>query len=140
MAGRPEPPQWGTLIAAALARAGMSARAAARQAGISEGRWRQIAGGYQIVRPGVYAQVRGPATTLARMAAAAGVTPAELSAAGRDDAAQVLARQQRERSPGEEVLERVRALDTDQARELLVSIALQLGIGVPEPADDQAAP
>ncbi|MFY9889494.1 MAG: helix-turn-helix transcriptional regulator, partial [Streptosporangiaceae bacterium] len=65
MADRPEPPPWGTLIAAALRRAGLSAREAARRAGISEGRWRQITGGYQVVSPGVYAPVRGPAGTVA---------------------------------------------------------------------------
>ena len=60
MTGRPEPPPWGALISAALARQGLSAREAARRAGLSEGRWRQITGGYQVVSPGIYAQVRGP--------------------------------------------------------------------------------
>lgn len=146
MTDRPEPPPWGTLIVAALRSAGLSAREAARRAGISEGRWRQITGGYQVVSPGVYARVRGPAGTLARMAAVAGVTAPELSAAGRDDAAaallrqqaaEALLRQQEERPPREEVLERIRAMDTDQARELLATIALQLGITLPEPAEDE---
>ena len=146
MTERPEPPPWGLLIGAALRRAGMSAREAARQAGLSEGRWRQITGGYQVVSPGVYAPVHGPAATLAKMAAVAGVTPAELRAAGRDDAATVLQRQQaaearlrqqEERSPHEEMLERVRAMDTDQARELLATIASQLGISLPETAVDE---
>jgi hypothetical protein len=140
MTGRPEPPPWGALITAALARKGLSARAAARRAGLSEGRWRQITGGYQVVSPGVYAEVRGPAGTVARMAAVAGVTPAQLRAAGRDDAAGVLADQQ---SPDQatDMLERVRAMDQDQARELLATIATQLGIEVPDvqadAADDQ---
>jgi transcriptional regulator with XRE-family HTH domain len=137
MTDRPEAPAWGALITAAVKRAGMSAREAARRAGISEGRWRQITGGYQVVSPGVYAEVRGPASTLAKMAAVAGVTPAELRTAGREDAAQELARKQ-ERAPGEEMLDRVRALDTDQARELLATIALQLGFGRPEPGDDDS--
>ncbi len=145
MTERPEPPPWGTVITAALRRAGLSAREAARQAGISEGRWRQITGGYQVVRPGVYARVRGPAATLAKMAAVAGVTEAELRAAGRDDAAQVLLRQQaakalvrqQEGPDQQEMLERVRAMDIDQARELLATIACQLGIGLPEPARAQ---
>jgi transcriptional regulator with XRE-family HTH domain len=135
MADRPDPPPWGAAISAALTRAGLSAREAARRAGISEGRWRQITGGYQVVSPGVYAQVRGPATTLAKMAAVAGVTPAELRAAGRDDAARELTRHQA-RSPGEEMLERVRALDSDQARELLATIALQLGVSLPDSDTD----
>jgi hypothetical protein len=140
MTARPEPPPWGALITAALARNGQSARSAARRAGISEGRWRQITGGYQVVSPGVYAEVHGPAGTLARMAAVAGVTPAQLRAAGRDDAASILAGQQGAGpGPAADMLERVRAMDTDQARELLATIALQLGISLPgSPADADA--
>jgi transcriptional regulator with XRE-family HTH domain len=130
MVGRPDPPAWGALISAARNRAGLSAREAARRAGISEGRWRQIAGGYQVVSTGIYARVHGPAATLARMAAVTGVTPAELSAAGRDDAALALARQQ-ERTPEQEMLARVRALGREQARDLLATIALRLGIALP---------
>jgi hypothetical protein len=115
----------------------MSAREAARRAGISEGRWRQIAGGYQVVSPGVYAQVRGPAATLARMATVAGVTPAQLTAAGRDDAARVMLRQQEDRPDGDEMLARVRAMDTDQARELLARIAHQLGVDLTESWQDE---
>ncbi len=135
MADRPEPPPWGAVIAAALKRAGLSAREASRRAGISEGRWRQIASGYQVVSPGVYTAVRGPAATLAKMAAVAGVTVAELCEAGREDAAGELARLQR-RVPGAEMLERLKDLDHDQARELLATIATQLGIGPPETGDD----
>jgi hypothetical protein len=134
MAERPQPPAWGALIAAALAREGLSAREAARRAGISEGRWRQITGGYQVVSPGVYAQVRGPAATLAKMAAVAGVTAAELRAAGRDDAAEALARQQDDAPDAGEMLERVKAMNTDQARELLATIAHQLGVSLPAAA------
>jgi transcriptional regulator with XRE-family HTH domain len=78
-------------VTRALVKAKLSAREAARRAGISEGRWRQIASGYQVVSAGVYAPVRGPAQTLARMAAVVGVTPAQLSRAGRPDAAKALA-------------------------------------------------
>jgi hypothetical protein len=131
MTERPAPPPWGALITAALASEGISAREAARRAGLSEGRWRQITGGYQVVSPGIYAEVRGPASTLARMAAVAGVTPAQLRASGRDDAAQILASQRDRRPAGEEMIERVRAMDTDQARELLATIAHQLGISLP---------
>jgi hypothetical protein len=56
---RPDPFPWGAAIAAACRQAGLSARAAARRAGISEGRWRQITGGYQVVRPGVYVPAGG---------------------------------------------------------------------------------
>jgi transcriptional regulator with XRE-family HTH domain len=133
MSERPEPPPWGALITGALAREGISAREAARRAGLSEGRWRQITGGYQVVSPGIYAQVRGPAATLARMAAVVGVSPAELRAAGRDDAAQLLTDRMDRRPAGEEMLERVKAMDTDQARELLATIATQLGISISLP-------
>ena len=129
MSERPDPPPWGAAITAALRRSGTSARQAARQAGISEGRWRQIASGYQVVSPGVYAPVRGPAATLARMAAVAGVSAADLQAAGREDAARLLD-EARARGTDTELLDRIRAMDSEQARELLVQIAAQLGITV----------
>jgi transcriptional regulator with XRE-family HTH domain len=140
MTERPEPPPWGALITAALASEGISAREAARRAGLSEGRWRQITGGYQVVSPGVYAQVRGPAGTLARMAAVTGVTPAQLRAAGREDAAKVLVSQRDRRPADSDMLERVKAMDTDQARELLATIAVRLGISLPPASaqDDEA--
>ncbi|HMH94518.1 MAG TPA: hypothetical protein VK586_25965, partial [Streptosporangiaceae bacterium] len=117
---RPDPTPWGAAIAAACRESGRSARAAARQAGISEGRWRQITGGYQVVSPGVYAPVRGPAHTVARMAAVAGLTPAQLRATGRDDAARLLAAQGG--TLDELLLRHIRALDRDQARELLALV------------------
>jgi len=132
MLTRPEPPPWGILISAALARAGLSAREAARRARLSEGRWRQITAGYQVVRPGVYANVRGPADTLARMAAVAGVTEAELRAAGRDDAAELLLRQQASRPAIDDLLATIWAMDADQARSLLAMIVVQLGLSLPE--------
>lgn len=137
MPERPEPPQWGALITAALRAGGLSARQAARRAGISEGRWRQISGGYQVIRPGVYVPVRGPADTLARMAAVAGVSADELRAAGREDAAQVLDDEagvaRRDRAADDEVLERIRSLDGDRARKLLVQIVRQLRVAANEP-------
>ena len=89
MPTRPAPPPWGALITSALREAGLSAREAARRAGLSEGRWRQITSGYQVVSAGVYAPVRGPAGTLARMAAVAGLAvPARASrASGRGGSA-----------------------------------------------------
>lgn len=87
---RPEPPPWGRLITQALQRSGMSARKAAKKAGMSDGRWRQITSGYQNVSAGVYAPVRGPAETIARMAQVVGLTPGELEKAGRPDAAEEL--------------------------------------------------
>jgi transcriptional regulator with XRE-family HTH domain len=130
MATRPDPPPWGILISAALARAGLSAREAARRARLSEGRWRQITAGYQVVRPGVYEPVRGPAATLARMAAVAGVTPEQLREAGRDDAAELLAGQQGSWPTAEDLLARIWAMDADQARSLLATIVVQLGLSL----------
>lgn len=90
MSQRPEPPPEGAVIKEAMDRSGISARKAAPAAGISEGRWRQIVSGYQVVSAGHYAPVRGPADTLARMAAVVGTTPDELEKAGRSDAAAIL--------------------------------------------------
>jgi hypothetical protein len=131
MSERPAPPPWGVLLTTALAKAKLSAREAARRAGISEGRWRQIASGYQVVSAGVYAPVHGPAGTLARMAAVVGVTPGQLRKAGRTDAAKVLASADADVNVGYELLQRVRQMDPDQARELLATIALQLGVRLP---------
>ncbi len=136
MTERPEPPPWGALITAALASEGISAREAARRAGLSEGRWRQITAGYQVVSPGVYAHVRGPAGTLARMAAVVGITPAQLRSAERDDAATVLEGRLDRRPASDEMLERIKAMDTDQARELLATIAVRLGISLPAGASE----
>src|SRR5580698_89605 len=125
-APRPQPTPWGAAIAAGCRQAGLSARTAARQAGLSEGRWRQITSGYQIVSPGVYAPVRGPAATVARMAAVAGLTAAQLRAVGRDDAARLLAGQALggQAAPvADDLAARIRAMDADQAREVLAQIA-----------------
>ncbi|HEY9371000.1 hypothetical protein [Streptomyces sp.] len=90
MSQRPDPPPEGTLLKAALTKSGLSARSAAAAAGISEGRWRQIVSGYQTISAGVYAPVRGPKETVARMANVVGLSPALLEEAGRSDAADVL--------------------------------------------------
>jgi hypothetical protein len=128
MAQRPSPPPWGVVLTKALADAQLSAREASRRAGISEGRWRQIASGYQIVSSGVYAPVHGPAETLAKMAAVAGVTPAQLTDAGRPDAADALVSRGEADASHEQMLQRVREMSPEQARELLAAIAVQLGI------------
>jgi hypothetical protein len=140
-AGRPEPTPWGAAIAAACRQAGLSARAAARAAGLSEGRWRQITSGYQVVGPGVYAPVHGPAATVARMAAVAGLAPDDLRAAGREDAARLLASRD---GPGwndsgwndsgwdaaDQLVRRIRSMDAGQARDLLAQIAATLAAAV----------
>lgn len=90
MTEKPTPTPEGKLIQAAIKRAGLSARKAADRAGISEGRWRQIASGYQVAAKGTYIPVVGPPDTVAAMAHVAGVTPEQLAEAGRKDAAEEL--------------------------------------------------
>lgn len=65
----------------------VSIRTAAARADMSEGRWRQIVKGFQAAGAGVKVPVIAPSDTIARMAHAVGVTPEQLEAAGRDDAA-----------------------------------------------------
>ena len=96
MSEKPTPTPEGKLIQAAIKRAGISARQAADRAGLSEGRWRQIANGYQVVSKGVYIPVEGPPETVAAMARVAGIAPDELDEVGREDAATAL----REMQPG----------------------------------------
>ncbi|MEU8870517.1 helix-turn-helix transcriptional regulator [Streptomyces javensis] len=86
---RPEPPPEAALIRTALKATRLSARSAAKRAGISDARWRQITSGYQSVG-GEQIPVRAPADTLARMAQVVGVTTDQLTGAGREDAAQAL--------------------------------------------------
>ena len=91
METRPEQPPEGRLIHDAADHLDLSIREAAKRAGISYGRWRQITVGYQNVSPGSFAAVHAPAKTLAKMAKVVGITPAQLTDAGRDDAALILA-------------------------------------------------
>jgi transcriptional regulator with XRE-family HTH domain len=93
MTTKPEPQPEGKLITDARKRARLSGREAARRAGISEGRWRQIVNGYMVVTKGVYSPVVGaPADTIARMAQSVDVTPEQLEQVGRADAAEELRR------------------------------------------------
>lgn len=64
----------------------LSMSEAARRAGISPTRWRQLENGYRLML-GKPVRESAPARTLAAMAAAVGVTPGELKEAGRPDAA-----------------------------------------------------
>jgi transcriptional regulator with XRE-family HTH domain len=82
----------GALIDAARLRRSLKIRRVAPEAGISEGRWRQIVNGYQSAGRGQVVDVIAPAETLARMAKAVGVTATELRKAGRTDAALELER------------------------------------------------
>jgi hypothetical protein len=49
----------------------------------------------------------------------------------------VLAAQLERQPANDEMLERIRAMDTDQARELLATIAVRLGISLPATAEDE---
>jgi hypothetical protein len=79
----------GAALQRAMVRERLSARQAANQAGISEGRWRQIVAGYQSAA-GQHIPVVAPAATLARMALAVNLTAEDLVDAGRTDAADVM--------------------------------------------------
>jgi len=83
----PHPPPEALLIAGLREKPPrMSIREAAARAGISDARWRQIEHGVRYFR-GVPHPETGPAPTVAKMAFAVGVTPDDLSGAGRADAA-----------------------------------------------------
>ena len=69
----------------------LAVRRAAEAADLSEGRWRQIAKGYQQATKGVRVPVNAPPETLARMARAVGLTDADLRDAGVNDVAELLA-------------------------------------------------
>lgn len=73
-----------------LAHPKMSVSKAAQLANISEGRWRQLAKGFQQATPDTRVAAKAPAETLARMANAVGMTADELKDAGRADAAKAL--------------------------------------------------
>lgn len=115
---RPSQPAEGKLIADALARSGMSIRQAAKRAGISYGRWRQITSGYQNVSPGSYAAVHAPPLTVAKMASVVGITPDDLHTAGREDAADALRELIRHGQPaeGEPAGHAVTGLTEDEVR------------------------
>lgn len=81
------PTRAAALIDAARDASGVSVRAAAKAAHLSEGRWRQIAKGYQRVTKDVVAPVNAPPTTLAKMAHVVGVSSEQLRVVGAEDVA-----------------------------------------------------
>lgn len=86
MSPDPPPPE-ATLIAQLREKPPrMSMSEAARQAGMSLTRWRQLEHGFRTFRGAYYAET-GPAQTIARMALVVGATPRQLTDAGRADAA-----------------------------------------------------
>lgn len=82
------PPE-GVALERARQRSGLSQNEAGRRAGISGTRWRQIVAGWQSSGGGQI-PVTAPARTVAKMAWAVGLTPEELGAVGRADAAEEL--------------------------------------------------
>lgn len=100
MTEHPGVPPEGSLIKRAQLDARLSQREAARRAGLSEARWRQLVSGFQLVSR-TKVPVRSPDETLARMARAVGVTAEQLEAAGRDGAAAVLRETGSESTAGE---------------------------------------
>lgn len=114
---RPDPSPEGRLITETLRhlRPKMSQREAARVAGMSDARWRQIVSGYQMVS-GQPVAVTAPAETIARMAQVVGATPEQLEQANRKDAAEELRKlpdldpQARQEPTVAEVLDRVNEL------------------------------
>lgn len=94
---KPEMPPEGRLIRDAVKRSGVSMRKTALEAGLSDTRLRQIVNGYQPAG-GQYIPVVAPAETIARIATVVGVGYQQLVAAGRQDAADVLAELSRVRS------------------------------------------
>lgn len=114
MTERPDPRPEGKLIMAALDASPLSQRKAAKHAGISESRWRQIVSGYQSI-DGIKHAVRGPDRTLARMAQAVQVTPEALAEAGRPEAAALLRDLEAERRRADERAARAAAAAVDSA-------------------------
>ena len=74
---------------------GLSVREAARRATLSEGRWRQIAKGYQSAAQGMKVPVNAPIETLMRMARATGVQASDLRSFGEDEVASSIESQER---------------------------------------------
>lgn len=84
---KPEPPPEATVLKRALNAQPLSARKIAERVGISDTRLRHIVNGYQPVGQGQYLAVRAPDATIARIAEVLDVSPDELRAAGRAEAA-----------------------------------------------------
>lgn len=101
------PTKEGLLIERARNRALLSIREAAKKAGVSEGRWRQVEKGYQAIGNGLHRASRARTRTLVQMAQVVRVTSDELRAAGRSDAADML----RELTEGEDAAKRLDELD-----------------------------
>jgi transcriptional regulator with XRE-family HTH domain len=87
--GEPGPPPEASVIRRSREAAvpPLSRRQAAARAGISPSQWSDVERGSKRAGPGIVIPVQATAETLAKMAAAVGADADELTAAGRDDAA-----------------------------------------------------
>lgn len=100
----PEQRPEGKLIQEALKADGRSIRQVAPLAGMSDARWRQLVKGSLAVGSDHVTEQIAPAATLARMAYVVGVTPGQLTKAGRKDAAALLTRLQEDAHSGASVV------------------------------------
>lgn len=113
-----DPPPEAALIASRRERLGMPKREAARRAGVSEGTWRRIESGR--------ADIARPPGTLAAMAAVLGITPHELAAAGRRDAAGALEQLMADTAAVPDVAEAMGHPDGDAYQALMTDILATL--------------
>jgi transcriptional regulator with XRE-family HTH domain len=81
----------------------LSRRQAAARAGISPSQWSDVERGSKRAGPGIVIPVQATAQTLAKMAAAIGVSADELAAAGREDAADQLRSASQQQQLGEQL-------------------------------------
>ena len=97
---------------------------AAGLSGVSVSLWRQVEAGYSTPAAGVRVPKVTPADTLALMSRPLGITPAELTEAGRDDAAVILADLLRpEPAAPESPRELASPADDDMAHNIMVAAA-----------------
>lgn len=130
---KPVRPAEGALLRDARTARGMSIEQAARAAGYSGSRWRQIESGYATVEAGVYRAIKARPDTLATMARAVGITPDQLDRAGRPDAAEHL-----------RLLEHTPSPDTPESPVRVVTVShrdslARAFIGMVGKADDRTA-
>lgn len=134
MSGQPAAPAEARLIQQRreAATSPISRRQAAAKAGISPSQWSDIERGHKRAGQGTIVPVRAIAETLARMAQTIGISPDDLAAAGRQDAAAILLADEQRQSLGRR-LSRVPGVGdigwpehTAEINELLPAIAAAL--------------
>lgn len=132
---RPE----GELIAERTKQRGWSGRRLARRLGISQTRLSAIVNGYESTGTGTIGTVSARADILARIAIVLRITPAELAAVGREDAAQRVEEIAGHRAPNpvrEAILDDGR-IRSERDRLLLLTIYEAMIAPEPDPDDDR---